>query len=152
MLHKSDLEALRSEHKFVRSTEDDSRDGADWKVRLARRYYDNLYKEYAVIDLSRYEIGFIGLRWRTEAEVVAGKGDTCCATKRCNGASLLSEFEVPFSYEEKGETKLELVKVKLCAPCTEKFLQYKEKDRKRKNDSSSSSSNGHKRRKESEAP
>lgn len=147
MLHRSDLEALRSEHKFVRSAEEDSRDGADWKVRLARRYYDKLYKEYAIIDLSRHELGLIGLRWRTEAEVIARKGDTFCATKRCDGGSPLSEFEVPFLYEEKGEVKLELVKVKLCTSCSAKFVLYKEKDRKRKSGSSSSLSRDHKRRK-----
>lgn len=32
-----------------------------------------LFKEYALADMSRYKEGKIGLRWRTEREVIAGK-------------------------------------------------------------------------------
>jgi protein FRA10AC1 len=32
---------------------------------MAKKYYSKLYKEYALVDLSRYETGQIGCRWRT---------------------------------------------------------------------------------------
>lgn len=41
--------------RFVRTAEDDSTDS--WDVRMARRYYAKLFKEYAVADLSRYRVG-----------------------------------------------------------------------------------------------
>ncbi|CAM9306421.1 unnamed protein product, partial [Phaeothamnion confervicola] len=40
---------------------------------MALKYYRRLYKEYALADLSRYTEGKVGLRWRTESEVIAGK-------------------------------------------------------------------------------
>ena len=40
--------------RFVRSEEDDSSDS--WEVRMARRYYAKLFKEYAIADLSRYKV------------------------------------------------------------------------------------------------
>ena len=38
----------------MRSEEDDSSDS--WEVRMARRYYAKLFKEYAIADLSRYKV------------------------------------------------------------------------------------------------
>jgi protein FRA10AC1 len=32
-----------------------------------------LFKEYVLADMSRYEEGKVGLRWRTEKEVIEGK-------------------------------------------------------------------------------
>ena len=55
-----------------------------WARRIAKRYYDKLFKEYALADLSRYKEGKIGFRWRTEAEVIRGKGQFICGNKRCN--------------------------------------------------------------------
>jgi Folate-sensitive fragile site protein Fra10Ac1 len=40
---------------------------------MAAKYYEKLFKEYALADVSRYREGKIGMRWRTEAEVVAGR-------------------------------------------------------------------------------
>lgn len=42
-----------------------------WESRLARRYYDKLFKEFAIVDLSRASEGKVGMRWRTEEEVGA---------------------------------------------------------------------------------
>ena len=51
--------------------------------------YDKLFKEFAIADLSRYKEKKIGLRWRTEREVVCGKGisyvDQQDVTNRCVG-------------------------------------------------------------------
>ena len=40
-----------------------------------------LYKEYAIADLSRHREGKVGLRWRTQKEVVSGRGQFICAAK-----------------------------------------------------------------------
>ena len=89
-------------HEFVR---DDARDGASkrWETRMARRYYDELHKEYAICDLSRWRDGAVGLRWRTEAEVLRGKGERTCAARGCDAADGLRSYELPFDYEERGE-------------------------------------------------
>lgn len=54
------------------------------------------------------------MRWRSEKEVIAGKGQFICAARGCEERRGLATFEVPFSYEEAGEKKQALVKV-LCA-------------------------------------
>jgi hypothetical protein len=48
------------------------------QVRLARRYYAKLYREFCIADLSRHKEGRVGLRWRTQKEVVSGKGQFAC--------------------------------------------------------------------------
>ena len=45
--------------------------GRRWQRRLAKKYYDKLFKEYALADFSRYKEGKVGFRWRTEQEVSA---------------------------------------------------------------------------------
>lgn len=90
---------------------------------MARRYYNKLYKEFAVIDLSRYKEGKYGLRWRTEKEVINKKGQTICASKQCEIANNLSTYEVLFKYNEDAVTKRELVKVCLCESCAEKLKE-----------------------------
>lgn len=116
-----DIQSLAQYHEFVRDDEIDEANKDDWKTRISRRYYDKLYKEYAIIDLSRYESGEIGMRWRTEAEVINGKGHVICGARKCQSRDNLKSFEVPFKYEEKGSMKLELVKVRLCESCAVKL-------------------------------
>lgn len=136
MLQSSDVSALQSEHQLVRDEEEDVKNSHDWKVRFARRYYDQLFKEYAIIDLSRYNEGLVGLRWRTKEEVVDGKGDSICAAKRCTEVSRLSTFELPFGYVEKDENKAELVKVNLCRECAAKLATSQDILRQQKESSS----------------
>lgn len=119
----SDLQALKESHQLVRDDQYDEAHCDDWKVRMARRYYNKLYKEYAIIDLSRYKEGKYGLRWRTEAEVVSRKGQGICGSKHCDVESHLLTFELPFKYMEGGIVKRELIKVCLCEECAEK-LRY----------------------------
>lgn len=120
-----DLAALKSHHKFIRDDDDDRRDMAkSWEVRMARKYYNKLYKEFALADLSLHQDGKIGLRWRTEQEVVIGKGQFSCGSVSCTETKNLRGFEVPFRYNESGVTKFELVKVKVCEKCA-KMLFYK---------------------------
>ena len=89
-------------------------------------------QEYALADLSFYKEGRIGLRWRTEAEVVEGKGQFMCGniTKRRDkkGCSErephLHSYELNFAYLEHGQKKNELVKVRVCRRCAEKLNYY----------------------------
>jgi protein FRA10AC1 len=88
---------------------------------MARRYYNQLYKEFAIIDLSRYKEGKYGLRWRTEREVLNTKGQKVCGSKHCEIAEELNVYELPFKYVEDGEVKRELIKVCLCSACSAKL-------------------------------
>ena len=72
---------------------------------MAAKYYKKLVKEYAVVDLSRYKEGKVGMRWRTEKEVISGKGQFECASLTCEHSRGLRSYEVPFVYKEQGETK-----------------------------------------------
>ena len=78
---------------------------ADSTVDACCRYYSKLLKEYALCDLSRYRDCMVGLRWRTEQEVVIGKGQFSCGAIGCEVKMGLSSFEVPFQYRERGEDK-----------------------------------------------
>ena len=121
-----DKAILRQHHQFIRDDEEDGRQmTCHWEVRMARKYYNKLFKEYALADLSRYTEGKVGLRWRTEAEVVVGKGQFSCGNLACNAKEKLHSYEVPFRYKEQGQVKEELVKVRLCPPCAEKLYYNK---------------------------
>lgn len=63
----------------------------------------------------------MGLRWRTQAEVVSGKGQFVCGAKHCAAAQGLASFEVHFAYEECGEHKSALVKLRVCPECARKL-------------------------------
>ena len=45
------------------------------------------------------------MRWRTQPEVVAGKGHFSCGARGCAEAQGLASYEVDFAYEEAGERK-----------------------------------------------
>ena len=112
---------FRQEHEFVRDDDADAENARRWETRMARRYYDELHKEYAICDLSRWRDGAVGLRWRTEAEVLRGKGERTCAARGCDAADGLRSYELPFDYEERGEAKRALVKVRVCRACAKKL-------------------------------
>lgn len=102
------------------------------------------------IDLKHYKSRRLALRWRTAEEVVDGIGEDTCASLRCKYHSVpgrssaqvdfdddegrsrrksrsakkmppLRAFELPFVYQEAGERKEALVKVKLCRRCEAKL-------------------------------
>lgn len=89
--------------------------GSTWQDRMVQKYHEGLYKEFALADLSRP--GQLGLRWRTRQEVVDGRGERSCGNKICHNKNDLVTLEVPFSYEERGVAKKELVKLRLCPAC-----------------------------------
>jgi hypothetical protein len=93
-------------------------------ARVCCRYYSKLLKEYALCDLSRYRDCKVGLRWRTEQEVVIGKGQFTCAAIGCEVKMGLSSFEVPFQYRERGvdkQVRLPYLCLHICCSC----LRYK---------------------------
>ena len=84
------------------------------------RYYDKLYKEYVVAELSQYKSGKLGLRWRIEEEVLSGKGESICGALECDERAIKT-FEVPFRYKEGDGVKSELVKLRICSKCAKKL-------------------------------
>ncbi|CAI9103082.1 OLC1v1001515C2 [Oldenlandia corymbosa var. corymbosa] len=124
---KTDQDTLREGYRFIRTEEDDL--DPSWELRLVKRYYDKLFKEYCIADMSLYKSGKIGLRWRTEKEVKSGKGQFVCGNKHCSEKEDLASYEVNFSYFEAGEHKQALVKLVACERCAEK-LNYKNRKEK----------------------
>ena len=102
---KTDADTLRDHHQFIREDGGFVSDEAPWGERLAARYYGKLVKEYAVCELSGYKDGRVGLRWRTEQEVVVGKGQFECGSLACGAMQDLQSYEVPFKYVEQDERK-----------------------------------------------
>ncbi|XP_050679129.1 protein FRA10AC1 homolog isoform X2 [Leptidea sinapis] len=122
---RTDLDVIRENHKFLWE-EDDVAD--TWEKQLAKKYYDKLFKEYCICDLSRYKENKVALRWRVEKEVVLGKGQFLCGSKGCNNDQSLKSWEVNFAYIENKEKKNALVKLRLCPECSMK-LNYRSKKR-----------------------
>jgi len=151
---RRDIDVIRQHHKFLWDDSGSDSTEETWEQQLARRYYDKLFKEYCIIDLSRYKENKFGMRWRIEREVVLGKGQFVCANKKCDDVNKLRTWEVNFGYIEDGVKKNALVKCRLCSECSYK-LNYahkkkeltkgkkkkrkKEKKKKKSKDSSSSS-------------
>jgi protein FRA10AC1 len=125
----TEAEVLAANHRFLREEHDDAQLGESWEQRLAKRYYDRLFKEYALADLSRYREGKVAMRWRTQAEVVAGKGQFECGNVACQAKEGLKSWEVNFGYVEGGEKKNALVKIRLCGECSVKLHWKKAKER-----------------------
>ncbi|KAF9414400.1 hypothetical protein BGZ94_000406 [Podila epigama] len=69
---KTELDILHENHRFLRSEQDDQ--DLSWEKRIAKKYYDRLFKEYALVELKFYREGRVAMRWRTENEVARGKG------------------------------------------------------------------------------
>ncbi|KAJ8662046.1 hypothetical protein O0I10_002378 [Lichtheimia ornata] len=124
---KTEYDIIREHHRFVRSDDEDD-EQQSWEQRVAKKYYDKLFKEYAICELKYYKEGKIALRWRTEREVILGKGQFICGSTRCDESDDLESWEVNFGYMEHGEKKNELVKVRLCPDCSYK-LNYKQEKR-----------------------
>ncbi|TMW44953.1 hypothetical protein DOY81_009970 [Sarcophaga bullata] len=126
--HKRDIDVIREHHRFLWDGHSESAGEDSWEVRLAKRYYDKLFKEYCIADLSRYKENKIALRWRTETEVVAGIGQFQCGSRKCPEKDHLRSWEVNFAYQEQGERKNALVKLRLC-PEHSQQLNYTSKKR-----------------------
>ncbi|KAI0635646.1 folate-sensitive fragile site protein Fra10Ac1-domain-containing protein [Trametes polyzona] len=136
----TEFDILKSSHKFLREDEDVDERQLSWDDRLAKKYYQSLYREYAVCDLKHYKSGNFALRWRTEEEVLSGAGETTCGNTRCplhkefpdetdDIRPSLTTLELPFSYLEHGESKFALVKVVLCPKCVKKLMYKRNKEK-----------------------
>lgn len=95
---------------------------------MVKAYHDQLFKEYCLADLSRIEEpnAPIGLRWRTESEVVNGRGQFSCGSLACQEQRDLRSWELPFGYSESGIKKVALVKLRLCRTCSTKLPSSKQ--------------------------
>ncbi|KAI0303607.1 folate-sensitive fragile site protein Fra10Ac1-domain-containing protein [Multifurca ochricompacta] len=124
----TEFDILRASHKFCARN-------ASWNDQLAQKYYDSLFREFAVCDLKHYKSGNFALRWRTEAEVLSGAGENTCGNTRCkhhdnqDETVQLNTLELPFAYEENEERKSALVKVVLCSRCSKKLMWKRNKER-----------------------
>ncbi len=119
---RNDYSVLAEEHRFVW----ESNEKPDtWEKRLAKAYYDKLFKEYAIADLTRYKENMVAMRWRIEKELCDGKGQFSCGNKHCSRTEELTSWEVNFSYSEQGERKNALVKLRLCPKCSKKLNYHK---------------------------
>lgn len=94
--------------------------------------------------MTKYKEGKIGMRWRTEKEVIKGKGQFICANLSCDETAELKSYEVNFGYIEHGVKQNALVKIRVCPECVYKLfykkmktveheLEKKKKDKKKKN-------------------
>ena len=119
---RNDYSVLAEEHKFLWEPQDEAE---TWEKRLAKTYYDKLFKEYAIADLSIYKEKKVALRWRIEREVHEGKGQFSCGNKSCSKKESLTSWEVNFSYLEQSEQKNALVKLRLCPKCSKKLNYHK---------------------------
>lgn len=126
---KNDYTVLQENHKFLW---DDDKKPLSWEQQLAKRYYDKLFKEYCIADLSRFEDKKIALRWRIEKEVKSGKGQFVCGNKHCSDSELLCSWEINFAYVEENVKKNALVKIRLCPDCSIKLNMVKKSNRVKK--------------------
>ena len=53
-VQQTDKSALEQHYRFIRTEKDDAAD--TWEVRLAKKYYERLFREYCIADLSRYKV------------------------------------------------------------------------------------------------
>lgn len=113
-----EMDLVVRHHEFIRS----GKEAHERDAIQAKKYWDQLHKEYALADLSRWRERKVGLRWRTETEVLSGKGQFQCAALDCDGVIALHSFELPFRYLEHSIQKEALVKVRVCGTCAPKLF------------------------------
>lgn len=127
-IFRSEREILEQNHRFIR--DDDASVDLDEEKHLAKRYYDSIFRDYALVDLSRWREQKVALRWRTKVEVLDGRGQFICGCLNCSGrhgedrdgrTEELKTFELNFAYVEDGVKKNSLVKVCVCQKCSRKL-------------------------------
>ncbi|KAH0543921.1 hypothetical protein FGG08_001822 [Glutinoglossum americanum] len=89
---RTERQLLEENHKFIRDDDDGDEAGAGEKE-IARRYYEKLFREFALVELGRWREGMadagwendqVAMRWRTKDEVLSGKGQFTCASLSCS--------------------------------------------------------------------
>lgn len=91
---KSHFLHFKENHRFLWSERELGEAEQNWDAKLAKRYYDKLFKEYCIVDLSQYARNLCAMRWRVEREVFSGKGQFECGNKHCKSRESLSSWEV----------------------------------------------------------
>ncbi|KAI9820722.1 MAG: hypothetical protein M1827_005092 [Pycnora praestabilis] len=144
---RTEREILEDNHRFIRDDDELPQDHPiemNEERRLARKYYDSLFREFALIDLSRWREKQVAMRWRTKAEVLSGKGQFTCASLHCSRGDhiidptlddrqndqgdKLKNFELNFGYLEDDVKKNALVKVHTCRKCAKKLHEAQRKE------------------------
>jgi len=126
---KKDIDVIRENHKFLWEEDDVP---TTWEEKLAKKYYDKLFKEFCITDLSRYKENKFAMRWQTAQELICGKGQFICGALNCVKREGLRSWEVNFGYIEHGEKRNALVKIRLCKKCSTKLnYHHKRKEVKR---------------------
>lgn len=119
----SDLDVLHAEYRFMRTAAHDG-DLSQEEKRMARTYYLKLARDMCLVDLSQAErTGFVGMRWRTQGEVLEGKGRLICGALDCSYTAACAEglisASTPFSYIEDGISHTVETRTVLCLSCHE---------------------------------
>ncbi|VDN04212.1 unnamed protein product [Thelazia callipaeda] len=122
---RTDYDVLKSNHRFLWNDEELAKAAEkSWEARLAKRYYDKLFKEYCIADLSHYKKNKyplkIAMRWRIEKEVKSGKGQFECGNKKCMEKENLTSWE-------NNLKKNALVKLRLCPNCSSMLNYHSQK-------------------------
>jgi protein FRA10AC1 len=141
----SELSILKEHHTFLREEDAAEKDeDMPWEARVALKYYNALFKEYALGKFGSK--GRLALRWRSKAEVVSGKGQFICGSLDCTETGGLASYEVLFVYMESApgssikEKKSALVKLRVCPSCAETLKAGRRSDKNKSAPASSSSS------------
>ena len=76
----SELAILQKHHQFIREEGEQGQQlsqatANSWEDKLAASWYQKLFREFALCDLSQYKTGGIAMRWRTEEEVLGRRGE-----------------------------------------------------------------------------
>jgi len=122
---KTDYDIVKQNHRFL--WDDVNIEDLSWEQKMAKKYYEKLFKEYCICDLSRYKENKVAMRWRTENELKIGKGQFICGKRKCEERENLRTWEVNFAYMEEMEKKNALVKVRLCPDCSYKLNYHHKK-------------------------
>jgi protein FRA10AC1 len=67
----TEFDILKASHKFLRDGADDEA-STSWNDRLAQKYYDSLYREFAICDLKHYKSGNSPLAHRNRSSLWNG--------------------------------------------------------------------------------
>merc|ERR1712243_117984 len=78
---RTDLDVVRDNHRFL--WDESSDETLTWEQKLAKKYWDKLFHEYCITDLSLYKANKVAMRFQTELEVKSGKGQFICGAKKC---------------------------------------------------------------------
>lgn len=88
IINNADRAELERHYRFVpdqkpQQEQEQQQQPSTWQERMVAAYDEHLYKDYVLADLKYVDQRKLGLRWRTEKEVMEGKGSSSCGNKHC---------------------------------------------------------------------